>query len=207
MTQENTINQTHRKYSNRRPNLQLTQTRQIQRRPIEQIQRLPDPTAPRRPAAIIRAVEQRLQIGPLLIHNLVQEVRPVGSRTGQGETVRDGRGFAVEDGGAAVVVGRADVVGSKGAVVARDGARDVGYGHALDGEGGPLVGRHGGGEDEGAEAEGEDVGGGGQGEVVGAREEAVGGEAVERGHVGHDGGEAGCDLGGEVLVQLPEGAV
>ena len=98
-------------------------------------------------------------------------------------------------------------MGAEGAVVARDGARDVGHGHAVDGEGLPFVGRHGAREDEGAQAQGEVVGRRRQGEVVGAREEAGGGEAGEGGHVAHDGVQARRELGREVLVDLGEVAV
>ena len=171
-----------------RSHLQLTQTRQIQRRPIKQIQRLPNPTPPRRRTAIIRAIKQQFQIRPFLLHNLIQKLRPIRSSSGQRKTIREGRSIAVEDRSAAVVVRRADIVSAEGAIVSRDGARDVGFCGAVDGERGPLVCRHGGGEDEGAETEGEEVRGRGQGEVIRAGEEAVGGEARERRDVGHDGG-------------------
>ena len=96
---------------------QLTQTREIDVRPVEQIERLPNATTTWSYTAVVCAVEQQLEIRPLLVDNLIHERRRVGARALNEQLIGTGGRIAVEDVGRFIGTG-ADVVCAKFAVVA-----------------------------------------------------------------------------------------
>ena len=127
---------------------QLTHTREIEGGPVEKFERLSNATATGSSTAIVGTVEQQLEIRPLLIDDLIQQVPPAGAGwASMAECKGMGGAVAVVDDAGILGIGT-DVFGVECAIKAADWARDVCHGLIIEDSVTPAIVGHGSGHDE-----------------------------------------------------------